>query len=374
LDLRGNPGGLLTSAVDVSSLLVPKNSDIVSARGRGFPSVLYRSRVDPLVSPDTKLAVLVNGGTASAAEIVSGAVQDLDVGVVIGSDRTFGKGLVQNVEELPFDTALKFTVAKYYTPSGRCIQSTNYKEGGGSGMTVANSGFQAKKVSEKDKTDFYTKGGRIVKDGGGIEADYKVTAPSASALEVTLLRSGVMNDFASEWSKQYEMKDNFEVTDDLYREFQKYVNAKQASKDLQLDSLYAPQLKDLKRVLKKSGYQASQREVDTLQASILREVQRDFDKYKVDLKEDLGQAILARYLPESMLIERGLKNDVQVDAAVKLLTASDGNFDKLLARNSGSSGKGRMEELAISSKDASTSFSTSLSEAENDSMKVQLKF
>jgi len=122
LDLRGNPGGLLTSAVDVSSLLVPKNSDIVSARGRGFPSVLYRSRVDPLVSPDTKLAVLVNGGTASAAEIVSGAIQDLDVGVVIGTDRTFGKGLVQNVEELPFETALKFTVAKYYTPSGRCIQ------------------------------------------------------------------------------------------------------------------------------------------------------------------------------------------------------------------------------------------------------------
>ena len=122
LDLRGNPGGLLTSAVDVASLLVPRGSDIVSAKGRGFPGILYRSRVEPLLEANTKLAVLINGNTASAAEIVSGAVQDLDVGVIVGSDRTFGKGLVQNVEELPFNSALKFTVAKYYTPSGRCIQ------------------------------------------------------------------------------------------------------------------------------------------------------------------------------------------------------------------------------------------------------------
>jgi C-terminal peptidase prc len=104
LDLRGNPGGLLTSAVDVASLLVPNGSDIVSAKGRGFPGVIYRSRVEPLLDPSTKLAVLVNRGTASAAEIVSGAVQDLDVGVIIGTDRTFGKGLVQNVETLPYES------------------------------------------------------------------------------------------------------------------------------------------------------------------------------------------------------------------------------------------------------------------------------
>jgi carboxyl-terminal processing protease len=101
--------------VDVASLLVPNGSDIVSARGRGFPGVTYRSRVDPILDPNTKLAVLINRGTASAAEIVSGAVQDLDRGVIVGGDRTFGKGLVQNVEDLPFNTALKFTVAKYYT-------------------------------------------------------------------------------------------------------------------------------------------------------------------------------------------------------------------------------------------------------------------
>jgi carboxyl-terminal processing protease len=106
---------LLTSAVDVSSLLVPKGSEIVSARGRGFPGVTYKSRVDPILDPNTKLAVLINDGTASAAEIVSGAVQDLDVGVIVGSSRTFGKGLVQNVEELPFNTGRLSDCFKMYS-------------------------------------------------------------------------------------------------------------------------------------------------------------------------------------------------------------------------------------------------------------------
>ena len=203
LDLRGNPGGLLTSAVDVASLLVPRGSDIVSAKGRGFPGILYRSRVEPLLESTTKLAVLINGNTASAAEIVSGAVQDLDVGVIVGGDRTFGKGLVQNVEELPFNSALKFTVAKYYTPSGRCIQGITYTEGGGRGEE--DSGFVASKVAEKDKNTYYTRMGRAVRDGGGIEVDYKVEAPKASALEVTLLRSGLLAEFAAQWSKTHEL-------------------------------------------------------------------------------------------------------------------------------------------------------------------------
>ena len=113
----------------------------------------------------------------------------MDVGIIVGTDRTFGKGLVQNVEDLPFNTALKFTVAKYYTPSGRCIQGVNYSEGDG----VENGGrFKSSKVAERDRQTFYTKAGRVVKDGGGVEADYKVEAPKASALEVTLLRSDVM--------------------------------------------------------------------------------------------------------------------------------------------------------------------------------------
>lgn len=331
LDLRGNPGGLLTSAVDVCSLLVPKNSDIVSARGRGFPNVLYRSRVDPILDQSTKLAVLINGGTASAAEIVSGAIQDLDVGVVVGSDRSFGKGLVQNVEELPFDTALKFTVAKYYTPSGRCIQGINYKEGGG--LKAEDGKYTASKVAAEDRTAFYTRTGREVKDGGGIEADYKVPAPKASALEVTLLRSGVISDFASQWSKKHELTNNFEVDEDTYKEFQNFVTQKQKDGDIKLDALYAGPLNDLRKVLKMSGYKGSTKELENLQASILREVQRDFEKYRADIKEDIAQGILARYLPESMLIERSIQTDVQVQAALKLVR-NNRQFNTLLAKGS----------------------------------------
>ena len=332
LDLRGNPGGLLTSAVDVSSLLVPKGSDIVSARGRGFPGVLYRSRVDPIIDySKTKLAVLVNDRTASAAEIVSGAIQDLDIGVIVGTDRTFGKGLVQNVEELPFDTALKFTVAKYYTPSGRCIQGIQYKEGGGLG--VENSRYKEKKVAEKDRGVFYTKMGRPVRDGGGVEADYKVAAPKASALEVTLLRSNLIADYAAEWSRSHELTNKFEVDDDTYKDFQKFVTKKQQKGDIKLEALYSGAISDLRQILKQSGYKGSEKELDKLKQTIVREVMQDFDRYKTDIKEDIAQNILARYVPESMLIERSVKTDVQVQEAVKLLS-NGRKFDKLLAKGS----------------------------------------
>ena len=121
LDLRSNPGGLLTSAVDVATLFVPNGSDIVSAKGRGFPETLYRSKTEPVLHPDTRLAVLVNEQTASAAEIVTGAVQDLDVGVVVGKGRTFGKGLVQNVQDLPYQTALKYTGKPRYALGERLL-------------------------------------------------------------------------------------------------------------------------------------------------------------------------------------------------------------------------------------------------------------
>ena len=275
---------------------------------------------------------MINGGTASAAEIVSGAVQDLDVGIIVGADRTFGKGLVQNVQDLPFDTALKFTVAKYYTPSGRCIQGIQYTEGGG--LNTADGGkYQANKVAEKDKNTFYTKRGRQVQDGGGIEADFKVSVPKASALEVTLLRSGVMNDFAAQWSRTHELTNQFEVDEDTYKEFQAYVQQKQKDGDIKLESLYNGPINDLRKILKQSGYKGSTKDLEQLQASIVREVIKDFDKYRADIKEDLATGILARYVPESMLIERSIQTDTQVQAAVKLVRNGK-QFDRLLARGS----------------------------------------
>lgn len=131
--------------------------------------MLYRSKTEPILNPNTRLAVLVNEQTASASEIVTGAVQDLDVGVVVGKGRTYGKGLVQNVQDLPYQTALKYTVAKYYTPSGRCIQSTVYQEGGRGDDLLAvdnengRSKYKATKVADKDRNVFYTAHGRQVR-------------------------------------------------------------------------------------------------------------------------------------------------------------------------------------------------------------------
>ena len=380
-DLRQNPGGLLTSAVDVASLFVPKGADIVSAKGRGFPSLLYRSRVDPLVSPDTKVVVLVSGSTASAAEIVSGAIQDHDVGVILGSDRTYGKGLVQNVEELPFDTALKFTVAKYYTPSGRCIQSTKYTEGGG--KNPEKSSFIATKIEEKDRGDFYTRGGRLVRDGGGIEADMKVAPPKASALEVSLLRANLLNDYAAKWSTNHEItNDNiFGISDDTYNDFQKFVLEKQEKKEVDLlGQIYGQPFETLRKALKQSEYTHSLKlELEALQASILREMKSDFVKYRTDIKEDLEQAILARYLPESMLIERAITHDVQVNAASKLISNGQ-KFNTILARNSPSETTGSYTagtQLASDqkSKMVTDTFGVSPLEDERDiGVRIKLKF
>jgi len=339
-------------------MFVPKDSDIVSARGRGFPGVLYRSRSTPVVPKSTKLVVLVNSNTASAAEIVSGAIQDLDSGVIQGSGRTYGKGLVQNVEELPYNSALKFTVAKYYTPSGRCIQSTNYKEGGG--LKLSDASYKAEQV--KSQTTFYTQSGREVKDGGGIVPDYIVKTPEASALEVTLLRSSVFSDFASEWSTKNTLSGNLQISDDLYQQFISFCTKKQKSKEIQLDSLYSSSLDQLHQVLKQSGYKQTDRDLDSLQSSILKDLENDFIKYKKDIKEDIAQNILSRYLPESMLIERGTKEDIQVKEAVKLIK-SKGQFEKLLAKDS-----------KISSKTDLPSVNTARNEARESGVKLNLKW
>ena len=186
-------------------------------------------------------------------------------------------------------------------------------------------------MADAEKKVFFTKSGRVVQDGGGIEADYKVDAPKASALEVTLLRSGVLGEFAADWSKNNQLTNNFAVTEETYRHFQAFVEEKQKKGLLDLDVLYSGPISDLKKALKRSGYRGAERELNSLQASIVRDLQHDFEKYRKDIKEDIAQSILARYLPESMLIERGIESDVQVIAALKLV-GNKNAFDKLLAK------------------------------------------
>mmetsp|Transcript_19059 Transcript_19059/g.18390 ORF Transcript_19059/g.18390 Transcript_19059/m.18390 type:complete len:1062 (-) Transcript_19059:391-3576(-) len=149
LDLRGNPGGLLDAAVEIASYLVPSKSEIVSAKSRNGEEVVYKSVIDPIRPAGMKLAVMVNGGSASASEIVAGAVQDLDAGIIVGPDKTYGKGLVQKITPLPYDNALKYTIAKYYTPSGRCIQRIGYTGGRDAIVAKADTGIMDEKAAKE---------------------------------------------------------------------------------------------------------------------------------------------------------------------------------------------------------------------------------
>lgn len=353
LDLRGNPGGLLDSAVDVASLLVPRDSTLVSVKGRNFPETGFVSTGDPVRPLSQPLVVLVDGGTASAAEIVSGAVQDLDAGVVVGTGRTFGKGLVQNVAALPFDAGLKYTTARYYTPSGRCIQAVNYEEGkaGGArgdaaaalpaeGGAVGNGNgngnapvtFTARQVQDADRQEFRTRAGRVIRDGGGVEPDVVVPGQAVGPLEAALQRNGVFFDFADRFAAERKaLPDDLEVaTPQLWREFKAYVREEERGGRLRVEDIYGPELRNLEGALAASGYKEADAEVLKVRRLIADAMLEDLDKFEGPLRRRLTEAVLARYLPDSMLIKASLAGDPLLAKAVELVRYKS-RYTQLLA-------------------------------------------
>lgn len=315
LDLRGNPGGLLNAAIEVAEVLLPKGSTIVSTKGRGLgPAPIYVSSKDPTRSPDMPLAVLVNGQTASASEIVAGALQDLDYGVIIGA-KTFGKGLVQNVQELPFKTALKYTVGKYYTPSGRCIQALNYEQAERDGP------FETKKVEENERHEFQTRSGRIVRDGGGIEPDVDVQK-RPSFLELALQRQFMYFNFATKYgaeSKMEKLPSDFEVTDAMYRDFVKYVT----TSDFKYESRFDEAFDQLDEMFKDVGYEAARSKVNDLKRVTSSEMKSDFIRHEKDIRVQLESAIRYRFQPDSERIVAELKYDDQLTEALRVLKDKD---------------------------------------------------
>lgn len=181
-------------------------------------------------------------------------------------------------------TALKYTVAKYYTPSGRCIQSTVYETNGENDGTK----YKSTKVADKDRTVFYTAHGRQVKDGGGVEVDVKVEPQKASPLEIILLNSGAYSDYAAEWSKKNVLTDNFKVDDATYKDFQRFVEKRQKDGDMKLEILYDSQLKELQKKLKASKFGSSSRELEKLRSDIIKDVKKDFSTYKVRCYPDIS--------------------------------------------------------------------------------------
>ena len=308
LDLRGNPGGLLEAAVDVSGYLMAEPGPVVSTRGRLPESErVYQSSGPPALDPSVPVAVLIDGGSASASEIVAGALQDTDRGVLVG-ETTFGKGLVQVIRPLPYNTSIKLTTAKYYTPSGRLIQSITYSRDAAGGSAVA--------VADSLRREYLTAGGRPVYDGHGIDPDVEVDLGDGSELEQSLLRGAAFFLYANRYAASHpELPEPFAVSDATLGDFRAFV----ASGDFPLDTRAERALEALAKDLDTAGYTETADEIDALRAELETEVQADFDRHAGRLKERLRQQILARYVGQKAQVAASLEDDPQLLRAVALL-------------------------------------------------------
>jgi len=311
LDLRGNPGGLLNEAINVANIFVDKNLDIVFTKGKtdewnkNFPALN-----DP-VDLKIPVVVLADGGSASAAEIVSGSLQDLDRAVIVGQ-KTYGKGLVQSTRSLPFNAKLKVTTAKYYIPSGRCIQAINYAE--------RNEDGSVKRIPDSLKVAFKTKkNGRTVYDGGGIDPDVTIEPERLSPITISLLSKSLLSDYANEYRAKNEkigIAKSFSLSDADYAEFIAWVS----KKDYDYTTRSEKFLADLKTSSEKEKYFEAIKDVyEALKKTMIHDKQHDLEKEKPQIKSLLEEEIVSRYYLNTGRTESSFKSDKELKKAIELL-------------------------------------------------------
>ena len=321
LDLRGNGGGLLESAVQIVGYFVPKGTEVLKQKGRLKQNEkTYKTTEEPIM-PKMPLVVLVDGGSASASEITAGSLQDLDRAVIIGA-RSFGKGLVQTTRQLPFDGLLKVTIAKYYIPSGRLIQEIDYSRRNADGT------FQ--KVPDSLTHVFSTAHGRKVRDGGGITPDIKVSYPEMNRLVYNVVRDNWAFDFASRYAAQHQSipaAAGFEVTDSLFAEFKRFIDPKKFNYDKVCEDGVA----NLKKVAKAEGYMndSTSAVFAKLEKLLKHDLNHDLDVNRKELSTLIADEILKRYYYQRGPIEYGLKSDDALDKAAAML-AKPGEYARIL--------------------------------------------
>ena len=324
LDLRGNGGGVLSECVDIANMWIPKGLTLVETKGKiRRVNSEYKTRLEPIdtVMP---LVVLVNDETASASEIVSGSVQDLDRGVIIGT-RTYGKGLVQvpNIE-VPYNGNLKLTTSKYYIPSGRCIQAINYKHTGG--------GYK-ERVPDSLTHVFYTKNGREVRDGGGIKPDIEVKPDTLANITLYLDRldsTEVMLDYVVDYISKHPTiaaPKDFHLTDADYADFKQRV----VKAGFTYDQVSKKQFQDLVKVAKFEGYYDEARaEFEALKAKLdHHDISRDLDLHREEIQHMLEQDIISAYYFQAGQVEAALEYDKTMKEAERILN-TPGEYEKLL--------------------------------------------
>lgn len=311
LDYRSNGGGLIQEAVDIASLFMPYGERIVSIMGRDSSSLYhYTTRHQP-VAEHLPIVVLVNGSSASASEILAGTMQDADRGVVIGQ-RTYGKGLVQGTRHLGYGTYLKYTTAKYYIPSGRCIQAFNYSK--------RNDDGSVKSVPDSLISEFSTRHGRKVYDGGGIVPDVRIEPQYVSRFALTLYAMGFMEDWADGYMRRNHERDidvrTFSITDDDYADFCRFI----AEKDVPYESETRQQLKVLERAVSADRYderlEGVLRELDEL---VKDDKMSNMQTYRPEIIEALNAEIVLRYAYIEGVQEYASMRDSTISRAVRLL-------------------------------------------------------
>ncbi|MDD2345310.1 MAG: S41 family peptidase [Bacteroidales bacterium] len=316
LDLRGNGGGLLHEAVLIMNLFVDRDNLIVYTKGKTTERNAQYKTMFPVLDNQIPIVVLINESSASASEIVAGAFQDLDRGLVVG-ERTFGKGLVQNVVPLPYNSRLKVTISKYYIPSGRCIQAIDY------------SGNDRRRLSDSTYIAFKTKNGRTVYDKGGIEPDVKITNPTFSKIASSLYGKNIIFDFVNEFqlkNASIPQPSSFEISDALFEEFVEYIK----DKDYDYETETEMALKTLNKTAKKEQYlEAIQEEIKNLETKIKHNKEEDVYTFKKEIIELLQAEIVSRYYFQKGQIEVMLKSDNEIKKAIELLKNKD-EYNSLL--------------------------------------------
>ncbi len=320
LDLRGNPGGLLQESVNISNVFIEKGKEVVTTRGKfASRNETYKTLNEP-VDTEIPLIVLTGSSSASASEIVAGVIQDYDRGVLVGR-KTYGKGLVQVSRQLSYNSQLKVTTAKYYIPSGRCIQAIDYSNRNPDGSVG--------KIPDSLKVEFRTFGGRAVFDGGGVDPDYPVAEKEFAAISRSLSNHHLLFHYATEYF--YSREDigdprKFKLTDSEYNEFISWLGDKDYSYQTKMEKEIGQLMENLKEEENNDQVIASLKAADS-QIKALK--QKDLINHKTEIKRLLEQDIASRYYLERGIIEVSFQNDDDVQAALRLFENPQ-EYSKLL--------------------------------------------
>jgi len=313
-DLRGNGGGLLTEAVNVSNVFIPKGELVVTTKGKVIDWDRSFKTLNKPVDEELPLVVLINKGSASASEIVSGVIQDLDRGVLIGQ-RSYGKGLVQNTRDVGYNSKVKLTTAKYYIPSGRCIQGVSYEDG-----TPIN-------IPDTDRTAFKTRNGRSVYDGGGVKADVLLDKKEGQQIISSLLQKHLIFDYVTEYcigKPTIPAVKDFKFTE--FENFVAFLEGKDYNYETQTEQL----LSELVKQAEEDSYlDQIQTQIKLMEDKIQEEKKNDLYNNKMEISNIIEKQIASRYFFQKGKIEVGLKNDEEIKKAIDLLNTPT-EYNKVL--------------------------------------------